>query len=63
MWDIQLPDDDLAWAKDILNDERTFIVAPVSAKRIKTGQSRYVALIHHAIKQGFAVILVGAEFI
>ncbi|AMG30455.1 lipopolysaccharide heptosyltransferase family protein [Grimontia hollisae] len=59
-WKISLAKEDIVWAKAQLRDKPTLIVAPAASKAFKNWTAEgYAAVIEHAMKKGFDVILAG----
>lgn len=59
-WNLNIPQQDIEWAKKQLDDKPNLIVAPAASKAFKNWTAiGYAGLIEHAIEQGFNVILAG----
>ncbi|RXJ73523.1 ADP-heptose--LPS heptosyltransferase I [Veronia nyctiphanis] len=59
-WSITLPDQDTAWASEMIGDTPTLIIAPAASKTFKNWTAEgYAAVIEHAASLGFRILLAG----
>ena len=60
-WTLHYSSDDLTWAKQQLASERNLLIVPAASKGYKNWTAEgYVAVIEHAIKLGWNIILAGS---
>lgn len=60
-WDVSAPEEDVAWARQFLDDRPLFIICPAASKPEKNWTAEgYAAVAAHAHEKGMKVILVGS---